>query len=356
MADDHDDKTELPTEHRRNQMREQGNVARSVDLNAAALLLAAAVAMQMMGPGLVGALSKLMQNTLNGPAWTHMDNAVITAEFARLGMHLASAVLPMLGLLMVAGMAATLSQVGFLITTESLQPQFSRINPLEGFKRIFSIYSLVKLGSSLGKLTILGVVAGWYVWSSLPGYMPLGDADIATSAVVIGKSLIGIGYWLGGSLLAFALFDYGFQYWKFEQDLKMTKQELREEMRQMEGDPQIRSRRREAHRKMATSRQMARVPEADVVVTNPTEIAVAIKYDAETMAAPVVLAKGQGHLAARIRQLAAEHGVPIVEKKPLARALYRTVKVGHPIPLDLYEVVAEILAYVYRLNGKAKTR
>src|ERR1700743_617082 len=128
MAEDHDDKTELPTEHRRTQMREQGDVARSVDLNAATLLLSAAVAMQMMGAGLVGSLSKLMQNTLHGPAWTRIDNAMITAEFARLGMQLASGILPMLGLLMIAGLAANLSQVGFLITTESLQPQFSRIN------------------------------------------------------------------------------------------------------------------------------------------------------------------------------------------------------------------------------------
>jgi flagellar biosynthetic protein FlhB len=152
--------------------------------------------------------------------------------------------------------------------------------------------------------------------------------------------------------VALALLDYGFQFWKYEQDLRMTKQEVREELKEMEGDPQIRMRRRDAHRKLAEARQLKDVPKADVIVTNPTEIAVAIQYDPAKMPAPVVVAKGMGEIAAQIRRIAAEHRIPILERKPLARALYRQVKVGGVIPADMYDVFVEILAYVYRVTGR----
>jgi len=353
MADEHGDKTELPTDRRRQEVREKGNVAKSVDLNAAALMIAAAMAMAFLGHSLVYTLADFLSASLRGPAWDRLDQGLLMKHLAGNGTLVLKALVPFLLMMAVAAIVANLAQVGFLISTEVLQPKFSRLNPLEGVKRIFSIQGLVKLAISVAKLVLFTSLAAWFIWTSLGQFLSFTGGDLAGSAAATGRALIGLAFLLSLSLLALALLDYGYQRWKFEQDLMMTKQEVREEMRQMEGDPMIRARRREAHRKLALSRQMQQVKEADVVVTNPTHIAVAIKYDAEKMAAPIVVAKGQGYLAERIRTLAAEHGVPIVEKKPLARALYQTVKVGHPVPTDLYEVVAEILAYVYRLKGKA---
>lgn len=354
MADEDGDKTELPTDRKRTEVREQGNVARSTDLNAACLLLAAATAMSFMGVGVVGAMGRMLEASLQEPAWERIDTGLLVHHLGRLGQPVLEQVIPFMLIMAVAALASNFLQVGFLISTDVLQPKFSRLNPWEGLKRILSPQGAVKLAISLAKLSLLSAVAGWFIWSHLPRFVGFAEADIGDTAGEVGESLIAVGFWIALALISLALADYGFQWWKFEQDLMMTKEEIREEMKNMEGDPHIRQRRREAHRKLTTSRELQQVATADVVVTNPTEIAVAIKYDAETMAAPIVVAKGQGHLAARIRALAAEHGVPIVEKKPLARALYKTVKVGGAVPTELYEVVAEILAYVYRLSGKVK--
>ena len=182
------------------------------------------------------------------------------------------------------------------------------------------------------------------------------DVDTAAFCRQTGTWLVSLAFQMALGLVVLAGLDYGFQLWKFEQDIKMTKQEVRDELRHMEGDPQIRMRRREAHRKLVSARQVQQTKNADVVITNPTELAIAIKYDAAKMEAPIVIAKGKGALAARIRRVAAENGIPIVEKKPLAQALYRLVKVGQAIPTELYEGVAEILAYVYRLSRKQSRR
>jgi flagellar biosynthetic protein FlhB len=199
---------------------------------------------------------------------------------------------------------------------------------------------------------LLVAIAAWWIALELPVFVNLMGSEPGELAVQIKSSASGLAFLLALALVCLAVLDYLFQRWKFEQELKMTKQEIREEMKQMEGDPHIRQRRREAHRKLAEARELHRVPDADVVITNPTEIAVALKYDPETMSAPAVLAKGMGPIAARIRQIAAQHGIPIIERKPLARALYRDVKVGHPIPVEMYEVFVEIMAYVYRITGR----
>jgi len=193
-----------------------------------------------------------------------------------------------------------------------------------------------------------------FVKGRTPEFLHAIDLDILGFCRQLGNWLVALAFQLSLGLFVLAAFDYGFQLWKFEQDIKMTKQEVRDEMRHMEGDPHIRQKRREAHRKLANARQVQQAKNADVVITNPTEIAVAIKYDATKMEAPIVLAKGKDLLAARIRKVAAENGIPIVEKKPLAQALYRLVKVGQPIPVELYAGVAEILAYVYRLSKGAR--
>lgn len=350
--DDNGEKTEQPTERRRQEVRSQGNIARSADLTAAGLLIGVASLLYFMGAGVVTSLAEYLQNSLEQPAWVQMDRGFLVAQLLNIMSLFAWSILPALLLLVACAIATNLLQVGFLITTEALQPQWSRINPISGFQRLFSAKGVVRLFGSLLKLSLLGLIAFWFTVGRMPVFLSLHSVEPSQAAISIGQSMIILAFFLAGALLSLAILDYGYQYWQFEQDIRMTKQEIREEHRQMEGDPQIRQRRREAHRKLASSRQFQDVKTADFVVTNPTHIAVAIKYDAMKMAAPVVVAKGEGFVAERIRKIAAEYRVPIIEKKPLARALYKTVKVGRPVPLDMYEAIAEILAYVYRLRGK----
>ena len=261
-------------------------------------------------------------------------------------------VLPMLLLLAVAALAINLMQVGFLLAPGVLEPKLARINPVSGARRIVSLQAVVRLGASLAKLAVVVLLAGWSIASLLPSFIPLTFAEPLGILTQIESSLVKLAFQLALALSVLALLDLVFQGWKHEQDLRMSKQEVREEMKQLEGDPLIRQRRRDAHRKLALARELKQVEQADVVITNPTEIAVALKYDPEKMSAPVVVAKGMGELAGRIRRIAVEHGVPIIERKPLARALYRDVKAGHSIPIEMYEVFVEIMAYVYRITGR----
>jgi len=356
MADDLGDKTEQPTERKRTETREKGNVARSQDLNTAGLLLAGAAAMQFLGPGVVDTLQGILRQFLTTDAYRDLDAASVTKIAWDVMGTLLSGVLPFMAAMAAAALALNLVQVGFFATTEPLVPKFARLNPLEGVKRIFSIAGLVKLGVSIGKIAVVATIAAWFTWAQLGHLLETVQYETGVFFGDIGMSMIALAFQLAAALVILAMLDYGFQLWKFNKDIMMTKQEVRDEMKNMEGDPLIRQRRREAHRKLATAQELRQVQDADVVITNPTELAVAIKYDADTMPAPIVVAKGADQMAARIRKIAAEHGVPIVEKKPLAQALYKTIKPGQPIPVELYEAVAEILAYVYRLNEKAAAR
>ncbi len=358
MAEDSEggDKTELPTDRRREEVRERGNVARSVDLSVAASVVAAAGVLYFFGSGIARMQVDLLRSSLSAPAWTTMDVGKLSVELWKLAGPLAAAVLPALALVVVAAVAVNAAQVGFVISTEALSPNFERLNPLAGMKRLFSLQSTVRMAGNVLKLVVACAIVAGFVVGRLPEFLHSIDLDTVGFCRQLGGWLVALAFQLSLGLFVLAVLDYGFQLWKFEQDIKMTKQEVRDEMRHMEGDPHIRQKRREAHRKLVNARQVQQAKNADVVITNPTEIAVAIKYDATKMEAPIVLAKGKDHLAARIRKVAAENGIPIVEKKPLAQALYRMVKVGQPIPTELYEGVAEILAYVYRLSkGRKKS-
>lgn len=351
-TDEFGDKTELPTDRRRSQAREQGNVARSTDLTAALLMLTLTGAMQYFGPAFCEAMAKVMHSALSATPLVRIDSTTTVATAWTWVTLLAVAVLPMMLLLMVGGLVSNLMQIGFLWSPEVLMPKFERLSPWGGVQRIFSWSAVAKLGGSLGKLTVLASVAYVYLHWRLPSFLQLTNWELPAILAHFGRSLVELSFYLSLSLLSVAVFDYGFQFWKHEQDLRMTKQEIREELKEMDGDPQTRMRRREVHRKIADGKQLLDVPKADVVITNPTEIAVAIQYDPAKMPAPIVVAKGMGEIAASIRRIAAEHGVPIIERKPLARALYRQVKVGGVIPAEMYEVFVEILAYVYRLTGR----
>ncbi|QDT65633.1 flagellar biosynthesis protein FlhB [Calycomorphotria hydatis] len=351
MADDTGDKTEEPTERRRQEQREKGNVARSQDLAAAGLMLAVAVALMTFGVPLASDMADLMAAMLSH---THLQLLPSTVHEGawQLTSTVATAVLPVLLLMAAASVGINLVQVGFLFSPSALQPKPERLNPVQGLQRIFSIASLMRLGTSLGKLIILVIVAGLMMWWTLPQMTLLSNAVPADTFEFLHSIAVQLAFALAAALVILALLDFAFQRWKFEQDIRMTKQEVRDEMKNMEGDPHIRQRRKEAHRKLAEARDMAQVPGADVIVTNPTHYSVAIKYDPEKMAAPIVVAKGVEELAFRIRRIAAEHDVPIIERPALARALYRDVNVGHPVPVDMYEALVEVMAYVYRLTGR----
>ncbi|MBA3313074.1 MAG: flagellar biosynthesis protein FlhB [Planctomycetota bacterium] len=351
MAEENDDRTEDPTERRRAEAREQGNVAKSSDLTAAALMLAAAAAVLALAPPMSQQLAELTV-----AAFSSVSLSLDQGRALQLGsgyiIGLGEAVLPVLLLAGLVSLGSNLMQVGVLFSPEALQPKFSRISPLAGVKRILSIRAVAKLGVSLGKLAILTSITSLLIGWALPEFLLLTGSAPGVVAVMIHESSARLAFSLAAALLVLALLDFSFQKWKHEQELRMTKQEVRDEMKNMEGDPHIRHRRREAHRKLAQSREMQSVKGADVVVTNPTHYAVALKYDPDRMPAPVVVAKGVDTIALQIRKIAAEHDVPILERPELARALYASVKVGRAIPVDLYEAFVEIMAYVYRITGK----
>jgi flagellar biosynthetic protein FlhB len=246
-------------------------------------------------------------------------------------------------------------QGGLFFLPDKVAMNLSRLDPLAALRRIFSLTNLVRLVFGLFKIGVIAAVAFLCFYNELASVLNLSGQDVGPIAVYLGKTLLWTALRIGIALLVLAVLDYGFQFWSHERDLRMTPQEIREEMRHLEGDPQITARRRAVQRQLVLHRLGHTVPRADVVVTNPTELAVAIQYEPDSMSAPVVVAKGAGLLAQRIRQIALEHAIPIIEKKPLAQALYREVELNHAIPQDKYAAVAEILAYVYHLKGKKIT-
>ncbi|MBX3394077.1 MAG: flagellar biosynthesis protein FlhB [Phycisphaerae bacterium] len=357
MADSAGERTEAPTPRRRQEAREKGQVAKSTDLSSAVLLLGAMLGLRMFGGNLFGSLMQVMRENLaeiDASAAVSLDIPRLVATTAVLML---SAGGPVLVTLVVVSLLSNLLQVGAVFTTRPLVPQLERLNPLNGLGRLFNVRTLVQLGMNLIKLLLVAFVA----YTAIKGRM--GDLLLALElegwpqVALLSDVLYDVGIRLALVLLLVALFDFAWQRFKFERDLRMTKQEVKEELRRMDGDPIIKQRRRKMQLAAALQRIRKSVPTADVVVTNPTELAIAIKYDAETMTAPRVVAKGADYLAKKIREMAALHGIPIVERKPLAQALYKTVEVGQEVPEQFYKAIAEILAYVYKLSGKKlKTR
>ncbi|MFW5693209.1 MAG: EscU/YscU/HrcU family type III secretion system export apparatus switch protein, partial [Thermoguttaceae bacterium] len=257
-----------------------------------------------------------------------------------------------MGILLLAAVAVNVFQIGFLFLPSKLAPDITRLDPLKGFGRLFSLQSVMRLLFGIFKIAVIASVALYSLYQEGETLLELTALAVPQAAYYMVQVLLWTAVKIAVALVILALLDFAFQKWKHEQDLRMTAQEVREEMKNLEGDPQVLARRRQVQRELAKQRLEGAVPKADVVVTNPTELAVAIQYEPESMAAPVVVAKGAGVLAQRIRQLALEKGIPIVERKPLARALYREVEINRPVPEDKYAAVAEVLAYVYQLKGK----
>ncbi len=353
MPEQDGDKSQDPTPHRRQEAREKGQVAQSQDLNSAILLVVAVGFLMMAGSYLADFMARYTRGRLAIEVPANYGLGNFLAQWSADVSGLAWAILPMLGVMLLAAVLVNLAQVGFLFLPDKLAPDVKRINPLSGFSRIFSWQGTMRLVFGIFKVLVVAMVAFLHLYQERHQLMALFGLGAGQIAAYVCQVALWTGLKVGIALLILAILDYWFQYWRREQEIRMTHQEVKEEMKTMQGDPQVAARRRVVQRQLALNRLSSAVPKADVVVTNPTELAVALQYDTATMAAPVVVAKGAGVLAQRIRKLALENGIPIVERKPLAQALYREVAVNKPIPGQMYAAVAEVLAYVYQLKGKS---
>ncbi|GJQ28162.1 MAG: flagellar biosynthetic protein FlhB [Phycisphaerae bacterium] len=349
MADDLGERTELPTPRRLEEAREKGQVPKSQDLASAVDLLGALIVLVLLGAFVAGSMVAMMRAVLDpaSPLPTLDTLADLTREVAVRGGVAAA---PILAAVVFLGVLSHFIQVGPLLTGDPLRPKWNRLSPIAGVKRILGPRGLVRTGLNSVKMIVVFVVSGLVLagvvgeLAALPRLTPL------ASLAVVGGHALRLALALLALLLGVGVLDYVFQRWQHTRDLRMTKEQVKDERRSMEGDPKVKAARQRMARQIALQRISQAVPQADVVVTNPTHFSVAIRYDAATMDAPRVVAKGADYLAMRIRQVAAANRVPMVERPPLARALFAGCEVGQEVPPEMYQAVAEVLAYVYRLE------
>ncbi len=359
MSDDQGEKTIDPTPHRRQQARERGEVARSHDLSSAGLLVGGLLVLIFTGRSLVDFLTGMFTGYLSGESWMgfiHSDAAsgsdLVMRQWNPLVEGLAKVLLPVLGMAMLLAVGLTVLQTGLLFQPRRLLPDASRINPLSGLGRLFSTASGVRLTFGIFKIGMIAAVAFFSLYQRRGALLDVASLELPQIATFAWDVCLWTCIKIGVALVALAALDYGYQRWKHERDLKMTPQEMREEMRNLQGDPRMVARRRNAQRQIGQNRLSALVPTADVVITGRADQAVALRYAADTMDAPLVVAKGVGPIAARIRTLAADHGIPIVEKDALTAAVYQEVALNRPISGPLYAGVAEVLAHARALRDK----
>ncbi len=352
MAEDTgQEKTQPATPRKRQKARKEGQVAKSREINTALMLGGALGVFALFGGAWMRAWTECVHEGLAfsnrvevGKGWEGLFGYWVLKVLALLA--------PFWAVFVLLALAANLPQVGFHLTPKVLIPKFSKISPASGLKRIFSLNGCVEVLKGFGKVLLIGWLAYGTVRPELHnlsalGALPLSGA-LAYGAILAFKLVIKV--WLAMVVLAFL--DYLFQKWNFEKELRMTKQEVKEEMKETEGDPRVKARIRSVQMNLARQRMMHEIPKADVVITNPDHVAVALRYDRLKDMAPILVAKGAGLLCMRIKEIAREHYVPVVENPPLARFLYRNVELDHEIPVEMYRVVAEVLTYVYRLKKK----
>lgn len=351
MAEDSDlERTEEPSQRRLEQAREEGQVARSRELSTFAVLLAGGAGLWLMGGTLSAQLTGLLRDgfTFGTDLAFHAD--LLLPHLYALSLEAMVAFAPLAVLLFAAAVLSPMLLNGWMFSGKALLPKFSRLDPLSGIGRMFSAHSLIELGKAVGKAAVVGVVGAWAIWHNREEVLALAAQPPTEAIPHLGRMMwVTFAAIMGGMLLIVAI-DVPFQMLEHGKRLKMTKEEVRQEARETEGDPQIKARIRGLQREMARRRMMAEIPTADVVVTNPTHYAVALRYSEQRMKAPVVVAKGSHLLAGRIREIALANRVPVLEAPALARALHRHIEIGEAIPEALYTAVAEVLAYVYQLR------
>lgn len=351
MAEESDqERTEPASPQRLQKAREEGQVIQSRELGTFVVLMVGGATLWMMSGSLGQAMSQVMRGGLAFDPGVARDSAHAMALLSRLFLDAAQALAPFLFLVLVAALASPILLRGWLFSTKALAPRFNRLNPFTGIKRILSWQGLVELVKSLAKVGLLGGVAAWLLWDNLDAIFSLSLEEPRTAIAHMGSLIGKIFLLVSGAMLFIVMIDLPFQVWNHFKQLRMSKDEVRREYKESEGDPHLKARIRQQQREVARRRMMAEIPTADVVVTNPTHFAVALKYTEGKMRAPRVVAKGADLVAARIREVAAEHKVPLLEAPPLARALFRHTEIGDEIPAALYTAVAEVLAYVFQLR------
>lgn len=345
------EKTEDATPKKKEEARKKGQVAKSVEINSAFVILSAFIALKVAGPYMYDEMANFMRQT-----FSYFATADITVQdtyilFLNFTMIFLKTTMPVMIAIFIISLAVNFLQVGFVLSFESLMPQIDRIDPISGFKRLFSLRSIMELFKALSKIVIISYFVYRFIGQETARIPEFITSDLSNTLVQTSSMIFSLAVQIGAVLLVLAAIDYFYQWWEHTKSLKMSKEEVKEEYKQTEGNPQIKGKIKERQRAMAMRRMMQEIPTASAVITNPTHYAVAIKYD-RTMSAPTVVAKGQDFLAERIKTIARENGVAIVENKLLARALYASVEIGDSIPSELYQAVAEVLAYVFRLKKR----
>lgn len=346
------EKTEQPTQKRRDEARKKGQVAKSQEITSVAILLSCLTLFYLTATIMI---EKLMAIT----RWTLMESGRFVIDETTIG-HLAITLVckmfgvlaPLLLTVLVIAVCANIVQIGFISSSEAIQPKLSKISPIRGFQRLFSMRALVELIKNIFKIVIVGIVAYITIKGEVKDLITLGTLNTWGILSYIGNVTFKVIFRSCWILVVLAILDYVFQKWEFEKNLKMSKQEIKDEYKQTEGDPLIKSRIKRIQREVARKRMMSNVPKADVIITNPTHFAIALVYDQGTMQAPTVIAKGRGFIAEKIKEIGRKNNIPIIENKPLAQVLYKVVNVDAMIPANLYKAVAEVLAYVYNIRQR----
>jgi flagellar biosynthesis protein FlhB len=345
------EKTEEPTAKRKSESRQKGQVPKSMDFSSSVIMLVAFFSLQFIAPYTYKEISGLMRSVFTQFPTADFTIASFQVMFIDYGTVFLKASLPIMVVILIVGLVINYLQVGFLFTLQPLTPSLSKINPINGLGRMFSMQSMVELIKSIIKIGVVSFFIYRFAQNQVSQVAQLMHADLMDVLQFVGSMTLKLAIQIITVLLVLSILDYYFQWWQTNKNMKMDKQEVKEEMKQSEGNPQIKSKIKERQRALALKRMMQEVPKADVIITNPTHFAVALKYDAD-MAAPIVVAKGQDYIAQKIKAIAKEHAIVIVENKMLARTLYSSVEIGEIIPAELYQAVAEVLAYVYRLKKR----
>lgn len=353
MAEENGEKTEDATDARREEFRKQGNVAHTKELASAVLLLAAAGSVYVLGRFFFKNFYDLFHYSFGPDMVLLVREGKFTEAFRMNGEKALILIAPVMGIAGILGAASSIVQVGFLQVEDALTPKFDKMNPVEGLKRIFSLRALVEALKSLLKMAAIGIILYFLLRGEVRQVPYMMSYSIEQIISYLGTVVVKLLGGVGAVMLVLAGADYFYQRWDLEKKMMMTKQEIKEEHKQREGDPMIKSRIRRIQREMASKRMMADVPKADVVITNPTHIAVVLKYS-DNLPAPQLVAMGADSVAENIKQIARDNNIPIVENKPLARTIFKTMKIGQVIPRELFVAVAEVLSYVYRLRRKKR--
>ena len=354
MADEQDVERNFPATPRRlEQARERGQVARSRELATAGVALAAAGGIVSFGPTLATACADIVRRGLTLDRAAAFSDDRMLGTLSDLSAASLAALIPLLVVIIAATLLAPMLLSGWVFAPQALVPDFKRLNPVKGLSNLVSTHAFAELVKAVVKCALIGTIGTWTVLASWDEMSALAGQPDAAGIVQVGGLIGGALFLLAGGLIAIALIDVPYQYWRFHRELRMSREELRQEMREMEGDPQLKARIRSLQRQASRRRMMAAVPKATVIVTNPTHYAVALDWREGQMRAPRVVAKGAGLIASRIKEIGAEHGVPMLEAPPLARALHAHAELDAEIPQPLYNAVAQVLAWVHQLRQSA---